>query len=279
MRVFYRPEMVADGKERHSPSASKPRRVIDDWTAKGLDIEVKKPYPASPAMIKQVHDDWYVNNVLGGVRANGFGDCGQDVIDALPFTVGAMVQATKYALKTGKNAAALVSGFHHAGYESGGGFCTFNGLMVAAIEAKKAGARKVGILDLDEHYGNGTADIIRKLKIKGITHVSSGEFFHSPTQAEKFLTMLPQWVKSFWDCDVLIVQFGADQFEGDPLGGVLSLDGLRKRDRIVFETADAMRLPIAWNLAGGYTKDDVVLDIHRATAEECIRVEKERAKK
>jgi len=54
------------------------------------------------------------------------------------------------------------------------------------------------------------------------------------------------------------------------------MEGLRERDRIVFETADAMRLPIAWNLAGGYSENNAVVEIHRQTAEECIKVEKRR---
>lgn len=275
MRVYFSKKMVAQ-KEHSSPSATKPQRVIDDWTARGLDIDVKQPYRATPAMIKQAHTDRYVDGVLGGMIANGFGDRGQDVIDSLPYTVGAMAHAARHALKTGTNAAALVSGFHHACYDSGGAFCTFSGLVIAAIEAHKAGAKKVGILDCDQHYGNGTQNVIDTLSLDWIRHISSGQFFHHPGQAEQFMSKIRDWVKSFWDCDVLIYQAGADQFSGDPLGGVLDIEQLRLRDRIVFETADAMRLPVAWCLAGGYSSDDTVVRIHRATAEECIAVEKRR---
>src|SRR5947207_187360 len=56
--------------------------------------------------------------------------------------------------------AALVSGFHHAHADHGEGFCTFNGLIVAAEALKACGEIKsIAILDLDLHYGNGTASL------------------------------------------------------------------------------------------------------------------------
>ena len=277
MRVYFRSEMVAASGERFSPSAAKPRQVFADWQAAGVEMDVKKPWPVTPADLATAHDPAYVKGVLDGTRANGFGDKGEDVRKALPFTVGAMVCAAKHALKTGQTAAALCSGFHHAGYEDGGGFCTFNGLIVAAQAVHRIGARKVGILDLDEHYGNGTDQIIKHLGLDWISHFTAGATFHAVEQAPDFLRALPGIIKrKFWDVDVLIVQLGADPFVDDPLGGWLTMDQLRQRDRIVFETCAAMRLPVAWNLAGGYTRDadggiSRVLQIHRASAEEAIR--------
>ena len=57
-------------------------------------------------------------------------------------------------------AAALASGFHHSHADHGEGFCTFNGLVVAAEALRAAGrVRTVAVLDLDLHYGNGTASL------------------------------------------------------------------------------------------------------------------------
>jgi acetoin utilization deacetylase AcuC-like enzyme len=277
MRVYYRSEQVADGNQgRFSPSAAKPKKVFQDWLNHLLKIEVKKPFPVSRKDLYEAHDKKYVDGVLDGEISNGFGDTGQDVIDSLPFTVGSMVAATKHAFKTGEPAAALCSGFHHAGWDFGGGFCTFNGLIVAALAAKKAGAKKVGILDCDYHYGNGTDDIIKRKKWKWLKHFTAGHIFCGGSQAEMFLDNLENVIKSnFWDCDVLIYQAGSDPFIGDPLGGFLTIEQLKKRDEIVFKTAKKMRLAVAWNLAGGYTKDEkgdipLVLEIHRNTAQACI---------
>jgi acetoin utilization deacetylase AcuC-like enzyme len=59
-------------------------------------------------------------------------------------------------------ACAPVSGFHHAGYYTARGFCTFNGLMAAAVQLRKdSRVHRVMILDLDQHYGDGTDDILQ----------------------------------------------------------------------------------------------------------------------
>lgn len=276
MKVFYRPQMVADSGS-FSPSAAKPAQVLADWQAAGLKIEVLNPQIADAEIIAQAHNPAYVANVLTLDTANGFGNVSAPVARSLVHTVGAMISATLAALRDGKPAAALCSGFHHAGYNGGGGFCTFNGLVIAAFEAKKAGARKVGILDLDEHFGNGTEDIIKKLKLKWIEHFTGGAHYHRPEQAETFLKALPGIMKRrFHDCDVLIYQAGADPYVKDPLGGWLTMEQLAERDRLVFETAKSMGIGVAWNLAGGYSKDEnggitPVLQIHRQTALACIR--------
>ena len=274
MRVYYRKEMVAKSRKRSSPSAAKPELVIKDWIAHNLDLEIKKPFPLAKKDFYKAHDQEYVDGIFAGTISNGFGDTEQDVINSLPYTNGAIVHATLYALKTNENAAALCSGFHHAGYNFGGGYCTFNGLLIAALKALEAGAKKVGICDLDEHFSNGGEDIIKRLHLEDrIKHFTSGAVFHAPCHAEVFLEKLPDIVKSFYDCDVLIFQAGGDQYEKDPLGGIFTLEQLRERDRIVFQTARAMRLPVAWVLAGGYSDTSTILSIHRATAEECIKAE------
>jgi len=264
MRVFYTKKMVAGGR-RSSPSASKPERVVNDWIRQGLNIEIVEPKPASISTILQAHDVEYVRRVLTSEEMNGFGDFGQDVIDALPYVVGSVVDAVKYSLKTGKNACAPASGAHHAGYDFGGGFCTFNFLIIAAIEARNAGAKTIGIYDGDAHHANGTLQIIDKLKISWIKH----------RQRDRGLKYYSLQMKDFIGCDLIIYQAGADALRGDPLGaGYLTIEQLRQRDRIVFRSARAMDIPVVWVCAGGYSDDDTVVKIHRATAEECISVEK-----
>jgi acetoin utilization deacetylase AcuC-like enzyme len=69
----------------------------------------------------------------------------------------------------------------------------------------------------------------------------------------------------------MLYQAGADPHVDDPLGGVLTNEQLRMRDRIVFRTAIKLSIPVAWNLAGGYQSPlRKVLDIRDATAIECI---------
>jgi acetoin utilization deacetylase AcuC-like enzyme len=113
--------------------------------------------------MQRAHDADYVRGVLELRLPNGFGDCSPGVAASLPYTSGAMLAAARHAWRRGRTAVAPCSGFHHAGWAHGGGFCTFNGLMVTAAALRAEGARKVGILDCDMHDGDGTDDIIDAL--------------------------------------------------------------------------------------------------------------------
>jgi len=74
---------------------------------------------------------------------------------------GGVIAAAIDALRTSRVSGSLSSGLHHARRARGAGFCTFNGLVLAARAALDAGARTVLILDLDAHCGGGTHELIR----------------------------------------------------------------------------------------------------------------------
>lgn len=103
-----------------------------------------------------------------------------------------------------------------------------------------------------------------------MTHYSSAEEYNWPAQAEVFLMRVPALVASMKDCDVVLYQAGADPHVDDPLGGWLTTQQLAERDRLVFGTAHELRIPLAWNLAGGYQSPlRKVLDIHDNTMRAC----------
>ena len=163
--VFYSPAMVAEIGS-FSPSAGKPALVVESWQFLGLPLEFHLPQPLSAEQFGIAHDPDFVADVLSCRRTNGFGDKSPAVATALPWTNGAMLSAAREALNNGLGAIAPCSGFHHAGYDHAGGYCTFNGLMVTAAALLAEGrANKVGILDCDEHWGNGTHDIIERLQL------------------------------------------------------------------------------------------------------------------
>ncbi|HET8941530.1 MAG TPA: hypothetical protein VFN13_06050 [Rudaea sp.] len=267
--VFYREEMVANAQS-FSPSAGKPREVVASWRRRFPVLEYREPVPATFEELCLAHDRGYVRAVLECRIANGFGNTLPEIAAALPYTSGAMIAATRAAIESGV-AVAPASGFHHACYESGGGYCTFNGLVVAAQVVHGEGAHRVGILDFDEHYGNGTTDIIKQLCLDWIEHYSAAADWEEPAQANDFLKAIPRIMQRFAGCDVLLYQAGADPHINDPLGGWLTTEQLRTRDRIVFAQCREMNLPLAWNLAGGYQNPlRKVLDIHDNTMLECI---------
>ncbi len=276
MRVFYSEKTVAISKS-YSPSASKPRFAVQSWLDHHFDIEVIEPVPVSLEQLCGAHAAKYVNGVLSLREANGFGDRSPSVAESLRYTSGALLDAARDAISTGGFSCAPVSGFHHAGYDFGGGFCTFNGLMVTAIDLlHSATVLKVGILDCDQHFGNGTEDIIERLDLRDdVIHYTSGQ--HSLV-ASTFLEGLPDLMESLYsDCGVLLYQAGADAHVDDPLGGWMTTDQLRARDHLVFSTAKKMGLPVCWDLAGGYQRDASggiapVLAIHDNTMIACLAV-------
>jgi acetoin utilization deacetylase AcuC-like enzyme len=265
--VFYRPEMVADAGS-FSPSAGKPRLAVENWQALGVPLDIRTFEPVTREQIKLAHDPAFVDDLLDCQISNGFGNRRHDVAASLPFTSGSMVAAAREALRNGIGAVSPTSGFHHAHYASAGGFCSLNGLMVAALNLPAA--TKIGILDLDQHDPDGVRDIVARLRL-GIPIVHGRG---TPASAERWLQKLPALiVETFIDCDLLLVQLGADPHIDDDLGsGWLTDDQLRRRDHAVFSIGRAIGLPLCWNLAGGYRREfRRVLDVHDATMQECAR--------
>ena len=270
--VFYRPEMSVRTSS-FSPSADKPRKVVQDWLTHRRTAhcrpEIRAFEAASSQELSLVHAEQYVLDVLAGERNNGFGNASLDVAAACRYTCGSMVAAALYSLQERRNSCSPTSGFHHAGYGFGGGFCTFNGLVLAALMAIRAGAAKVIILDLDYHDGNGTRDIIDRLRLAAkVEHRSGGE--HRLRDKAAVYDFIRSSLRK--GADLLLYQAGADMHEDDPLGGVRGMNTreMMRRDDCVFTTACRLRLPVAWNLAGGYQQSArgsirPLLTIHRNT--------------
>lgn len=281
--VFYVPSMSVADNPSFSPSAGKPQRLVEYWQKQGLPISLWQFGPLDRKQLWEAHDPRYVDDILGCCLNNGFGNRSEAVAQSLPYTSASMFEAARHALTYKRNTCSPTSGFHHAGYQSASGFCTFNGLMVTAINLKKLGlASRIGILDCDQHYGNGTSEIIHRLHIDYVTHWTYGALYHCKIDvpswkggsvAKDFFPRLKTVLEDFKGCDVLLYQAGADPHVDDPYGGTLTTDELRERDRIVFQWGKANNVPIAWNLAGGYQEPlQKVLDIHTNTLLEAITV-------
>lgn len=271
--VYYSEDLLADA-DSFSPSAAKPRPVVAAWHEAHLPI-ARQPFPLAEEIdLCLAHDPAYVRGVLTGTLPNGFGNTRTDVARSLPYTTGAMIAAARAAIGSGC-ACAPVSGFHHAHYDTGGGFCTFNGLIVAAQKLiDEAGLQRILILDCDMHYGDGTDEIIERLALRPcIDNCTFGRWFNTPREAPAYLAKLRDIASHFEDYDLILYQAGADVHVDDPLGGVLTTAQMIERDRTVFEQAHRAAVPIAWNLAGGYQEPlDRVIDLHVNTMRECARI-------
>lgn len=272
VEVVFSQHMVAPMQPGLSPSAAKPAAVVAAWQAAFPDLRLIPPCPASTNDLCRAHDPDYVRDVLDLVLPNGFGTFDAQVTATLPYTSGAMLTAARRAMATRRPVAAPCSGFHHACWAHGGGFCTFNGLMVTALalQAEQPGTR-VGILDYDYHYGNGTDEIIDHLHCKDVVHITAGLDWLRETQAKAFLAAIPDHLDQLSSCDIVLYQAGADPHIDDPLGGFLTTAQMAMRDWRVFDGLARRGVPVAWNLAGGYQRPiDKVVKLHVNTMRFCI---------
>lgn len=258
--VFYNPAQCAP-KSSFSPSSVKPRYVVQDWLEHFAgQIEIRDFKPVARDAFKRVHDPEMVDAVLECRQANGFGNRSVEVARSLPYTTGSMLAAARYAVENGCVTCSPTSGFHHADFHGPQGFCTFEGLMVTAVMLKEAGlVSSVGIIDCDVHFGNGTADIIRRFGLDWVRHHTMGAQYFE--RGDRFAnaaghSTFDRWLQSAIDdvqnCDLVLYQAGADPHVDDPLGGVLTTDQMRSRDELVF--SELQGTPLTFNLAGGYPR-------------------------
>jgi acetoin utilization deacetylase AcuC-like enzyme len=283
MKVFYRPEQVATNTTTYSPSAYKPKQVVDDWLGRGIiqADDILRFEPVDRADFKRVHNPQMVDDVLDLKRRNGFRNQDPEVAASLPYTSGSLLAAARWALAHQEAVCSPTSGFHHAGFDEPEGYCTFNGLMVTAVKLIDLElVQRVSILDCDVHYGNGTDDIIARLDLDDrVIHHSMGKQFEGNQSvgqyAKNFMGWLALALKQSVDADLVIYQAGADPHIHDPMGGLLTTHEMLRRDLAVFRAFQGR--PLVWNLAGGYQRDaagsiEPVLQLHRNTAVACIRV-------
>lgn len=298
INIFYDEKMVKENGG-FSPSSFKPSKVIEDWS-KEFDSQflINKFKPLEKEVFYKVHKKEYVDGIFNGLIENGYGLKSSDFGEVFSLTSGSLYAAAEEALKSGI-AISPTSGFHHARLEKSEGFCTFNGLVLTSVLLKEKGMiNKVGILDFDMHYGNGTDEIIKKYNLDYIIHYTAGKKYDLNYPFLNFLKplikkvynkkfksngkdinkpKLRQMLLKFKDCDLIIYQAGADQHIDDPYGGLLTYEQMQIRDRKVFDFDNHHNIPLVWNLAGGYQKDSAetiepVLKCHRNTMKECLEI-------
>jgi acetoin utilization deacetylase AcuC-like enzyme len=273
-------------------------QLVADGLAGRPKVRVEPPDPISVDALRRVHTDAYLEAVRTGeprklAESQKF-PWSPALWPSVLLTNGGALAAAARALDDGL-AAALASGFHHSHADHGEGFCTFNGLVVAAEALRAAGrVKQVAVLDLDLHYGNGTASLcadrpwLFNCSIYGndywqntphrdvsVVHHTDGPnhvSFALPNGSGRaaVLEAIERGTKAIlaWGRpDLVLYQAGADPYKEDPYSP-LDLDeaDLRERDRVVFAWAKAAGLPLAWVLAGGYTKDvSKVVNVHLGT--------------
>jgi acetoin utilization deacetylase AcuC-like enzyme len=182
----------------------------------------------------------------------------------------------------------LAGGTHHAFPDHGEGFCVFNDVAVAARAVQARGAaRRVAVLDLDVHQGNGTAAVFRgddsvlTLSVHGhgnypFRKEESDLDVSLPDGAtdEEFLHAVDQClgVALQWKPDLVLYLAGADPWEGDALGRLsVTREGMAQRDRRVHEAVSRTGIPLAVVMSGGYAPDPRdIAALHAGTVREAL---------
>ena len=169
---------------------------------------------------------------------------------------------------------------HHAGADYCGGYCHLNHAAIAAQAARDAGVARVAILDIDYHHGNGTQDIFwdRGDVFYASLHADPATDFpffwgHADevgagagqgttrnlplprgTDGEAFRRAQGQALDAVarFDPGLVVVSFGADTWEGDPISAFRVTTGDYRR--IAADIA-ALGVPTAIIMEGGYAVD------------------------
>lgn len=300
MKIFHHPGFAAPLGEHIMP-ISKFALVAERIREILPEAVIASPTPVTEVDLARVHTREYIEAIRTGepcelAESQKF-PWSPELFPSVCLTNGGVLAAARQALEAGSSAA-LASGFHHSCADHGEGFCTFNGLVVA-LEALRV-ERKIqsaAVLDLDLHYGNGTASLaesrpwLRALSIYGndywrnVCYRDVLERRHQDGMNHFSVPLIPtggsdrgvlmealdqnlEWLLANGRPDILLYQAGADPLRDDPYSPLnLSHGDLMERDRLVFEFAKANGLPVAWVLAGGYSKDiRKVVDVHVNTA-------------
>ena len=234
------------------------------------------PEPASDEDILRVHTgEWVRKLKTGTLTASDVMRLevpySPELVEAVWLATGGSILAGQMALRDGFGSN-LSGGFHHAYTNHGEGFCAIHDVAVAIRKLQTDGVvKKAIVVDTDVHHGNGTAAIFRNdptvftLSIHQLNNYPG----HKPpsnvdlnmddrVEDEEYLgALIPavqQALHSFQP-QILFYVGGADPYCEDQLGGLsLTKEGLKKRDRSVFEEARRRGIPVATTLAGGYAR-------------------------
>lgn len=271
--IVYRPECSL-GAEKFISLAKPAQFMAGLPNGTNVDSAFEK---ATPVQLSRAHDTTWVREVLNGEvlngeAQNGFYNSKPAVLEQTLWANGAFIRGAQRAVAERTGICVPVSGFHHAGYAYNGGYCTFNGLLVAerSLRIKNALApdARVLIYDGDAHFGDGCMDIIARLRLPRVQVEYIGR--NAGINLKNPLLQLANL--PFQDYALVMYQAGADAWADDALGaGYLTEAELKARDELMFTRCKAAGVPVVWNLAGGYS-NATTMRLHATTYAQFARV-------
>ncbi|MCS7176236.1 MAG: histone deacetylase [Candidatus Kapabacteria bacterium] len=283
MRVFYSDHYTIPLPPGHRFPMSKYRMVRHALEAQDVlpgSCFCEAPL-ASPEDLLRAHIPEYVQAFLSGtippniMRRIGF-PWSQELVLRTLATVGGALAAAEAALQEGISGN-LAGGTHHAMPDSGEGFCVFNDLAIVALSLlQRRKVRRIAIIDLDVHQGNGTAAILSAYpeiftfsmhgarnypyrKVPSTLDVPLEDHTDDDTYLRLLESLLPRIIA--FKPDIVLYQAGVDPLREDTLGRLdLSHLGLMERDFLVLSMCLRHEIPIVLTLGGGYA-DPIELSV------------------
>lgn len=288
MRVWYSDPFEVPLPEGHRFPMGKYRRVRELLLERGVlkAEQLQRSEPIARAFLEKVHGHGYLDACFDGtldeaaLRRIGF-PWSPGLLQRSLASAGGTLSAARWALEHGV-AGNLAGGTHHAYADFGSGYCVFNDLAVTAatlLEERKV--ERVLVVDLDVHQGDGTASIFMNEQRVFTFSMHGAKNFPFRKQVSTrdvelpdgcddahYLGLLDQHLPEVFEASapsLVLYQAGVDALREDALGRLhLTHEGLRQRDRRVFDLCWSRAVPIAVTLGGGYAKPI------EATVEACV---------
>ena len=289
--VVNHPEYVAKINEDNKFPIQKFGALAEHLLKTGIVNKFHVPKECSTETMRTSHSLEYINHIRNKTldiklqKKIGF-PINDSVVKRSFVATGGTVLASKLALDS-KLACNTAGGSHHATFDFGAGYCVFNDVAVAANYLKNKGhAKKILILDLDVHQGNGNSEIFQKDKcvFTFSMHCSS----NYPAKKSKsdidielkdniedveYLDILSDNLKKLnrENFDFVFYIAGVDIHHEDRLGKLkITDDGVHKRDQIVIENFYSKKIPLCGVLGGGYNKNfKKLIELHSMLHKTC----------
>lgn len=289
----------------HVFPSQKYRQVRDRLLAEGIAApeDFLSPEPATDDDVLRVHSQEYLYKLKTGTLSymeilRLEVPYSKELLEACWLAAGGSILAGRRALQDGW-AATIGGGFHHAYPDHGEGFCVIHDVAIAIRRLQFDRAIETAmIVDTDVHQGNGTAAIfggdgtVFTLSI----HQENNYPYPKPPSTvdinladgvgdDGYLAILEKHLSKAlqeFSPQLLFYIGGADPYCEDQLGGLaLTIEGLARRDRLVFDYARRKQIPVAITLAGGYARRTAdTVEIHIGTivaARDAAQLEANRA--
>ncbi|WP_298395551.1 histone deacetylase [Flavobacterium sp.] len=263
-----------------------PQQLLHEATASPEDFF--EPEICDLEHVLKVHTVDYVNDLLNltldprAARKIGFPLSKELVERELRIANGTIIGCEKAFEK--RVAFNIAGGTHHAFSNRGEAFCLLNDQAIAAhYLLHKNLAKKILIIDLDVHQGNGTAEIfsnndsVYTFSTHGKTNypfkkeISDLDIaFEDGTTDAEYLNIISKTIPELIDKvkpDFIFYLAGVDILETDKLGKLsCTLKGCKTRDEIVFSNCEKYQIPVQVSMGGGYSPEiKTIIEAHANT--------------